>query len=92
MGYYDKEKIEKIKNSPELEYYKNKLRELSMPYKTKQRFFNHYPEEYLLAKELGILNDLKDWYMNPSVQKFNRISESIKFNKKYYYKLLNING
>jgi hypothetical protein len=92
MGYYDKEKIEKIKNSPELEYYKNKLRELAMPYKSKKRFFNHHPEEYLLAKELDILNDLKDWYAHPLTQKWNRIEESIKFNKKYYYKLLNING
>ena len=59
--FYKPEIIERIKNGPELKYYREKLTALARPFKRKSAFLNHYPLEYMLAVELGVLADLKDW-------------------------------
>lgn len=76
-GYsFSDERLEKIKNGPELEYYRRELKKISEPYKTRKKFRNHQPEAYILAVELGILKDLQDWIDNVSIMKLrNKTNE-----------------
>jgi len=59
--FYKPEIIERIKNGPELKYYREKLTALARPFRRKSAFLRNHPLEYMLAVELGVLADLKDW-------------------------------